>query len=277
MKKFKTMAVAAVGVALASQVAHATPNDLLLGLTETGDQDYAINLGQASALVGSPTVVNLTSDFSTSQFGTAFAGGAAYGSTAFANGANGVSMAVAGGMSVGATGNSIFVTQLRTVNNPASQPGSALQGTQTQPTVAPSSGFPNDVINEASLTSGTGTLLTASGADSFSTQIYTGTPNNFVQSLGVNPGSTITGDIIKEDLYTAVDAFVGSGRTKISVGTYQYLGYFTLDLSGDTAQLLTFTSANLATPVPEPATYGVLAGAGLLILSLGNQLRRKSA
>jgi hypothetical protein len=49
--------------------------------------------------------------------------------------------------------------------------------------------------------------------------------------------------------------------------SFNYLGYFTLDLTGDGGQVLTFT----ATAVPEPATY-VIVGAGMLLLSLRRQL-----
>jgi PEP-CTERM motif len=46
-------------------------------------------------------------------------------------------------------------------------------------------------------------------------------------------------------------------------------GYFTLNNTGE----LDFTSA--VTAVPEPGTYGLLTGGGLLLLSLHNRLFRK--
>jgi hypothetical protein len=53
-----------------------------------------------------------------------------------------------------------------------------------------------------------------------------------------------------------------------------YLGYFTFDNADD---IISFTSVNAAVAVPEPAAYGVLAGAGLLLLALRRQLRSLAA
>ena len=63
--------------------------------------------------------------------------------------------------------------------------------------------------------------------------------------------------------------------TVTAAGTtgWAYQGNFTLDLSGANPSLIW----DAASAVPEPATYGLCAGAGLLVLSLRNQFRRKIA
>lgn len=64
---------------------------------------------------------------------------------------------------------------------------------------------------------------------------------------------------------------------------YSTVSFFQATDAGVTTQLGSFSFANdgivtyNAVAVPEPATYGALAGAGLLIVSLRNQFRRKQA
>jgi len=53
-------------------------------------------------------------------------------------------------------------------------------------------------------------------------------------------------------------------------GSEIYLGYFTFDPNGE----LTYTAVSA---VPEPSTYGMLAGAGLLALVFRRQFRRLAA
>jgi hypothetical protein len=78
---------------------------------------------------------------------------------------------------------------------------------------------------------------------------------DYVNAYG-NPNTLGVGSI---DLMQVLN----DGSAKTDVGT------FSLSSGG----VLSFTP----TAVPEPATYGVLAGAGLLVVSLRNQLRRKQA
>jgi len=90
---------------------------------------------------------------------------------------------------------------------------------------------------------------------------FTGAPPNVKNTT---PAS-FTGSLVS-DLFTYDQAAAGTGNPSV------YDGYFTLQSSGE----LDFTSATV-TAVPEPATYGLLAGAGLLLVSFRKQVNRKQA
>lgn len=91
-----------------------------------------------------------------------------------------------------------------------------------------------------------------------------GNGNNFTQNAAVNPLQTFNGTVLVEDLWKN-DATSGAQP-------WTELGTLTLNFGGATP---TVTFDPVA--VPEPATYGILAGAGLLALSVRRQLGRKSA
>jgi len=246
------MIAATVGAALASQSAQAgfTVNDLYLGFTTaSASSDLIIDLGQASSLIGSGSVVNLSTDLgSLSTFNSTF------NSTA-----NGVVMAVVGGNNTfGSFG--VFATQVRSGGaGDAAVPGSSISATHSSTQM---SGGAAAVAGLAALAGG---LPTAGNSLSDPNKTYSsgieaaGSQNNFIGKTGVNPAGTIdnTG-IIYEDLWAAT---TGSA--------YAYKGYFTFNYGTDS---LTFTPV----PVPEPATYGVLAAAGLLILSVRREFGRKA-
>jgi hypothetical protein len=267
MKRFvsKTM-LAAVGGALLAQAAQAAPDDLVLGFTLTGAaNDYIVDLGPGSSIgAGGGSVVDLSSGFgfSSATLTTTFGSG---------NVANGLNVGVVGGAATGLPGQDLWVTQARSGGaGNAATPGSALQGGTTS-SGSSGSPFPNGVLSGTGLTAGNGVVFSAADSSSFSSLIYNGNPNFVTTMGGLNPAGTTSGSVVYEDLYREVDSNPGRGGLQ---GNWAYQGYLTLDLSGGTSQLLTFTPASIA--VPEPSTYGLIAGAGLLIISLRRQLGFKS-
>jgi len=259
MKTSLKAALLAVGVAMASQAVHAqiSANDLILGFNQAGvsSSDYIVDLGNAStaAGVGGSSVVDLSSAINMSSFNTAFAGGP-----------NGVAVGIAGGNN-GIGTKDVFATQLRNGLGTPSVAGSATPANPSSATFISTAAAAVNAISPLGVTP-------SSGSTSWSTQVAPSPSGSgaFVNDIGVNPESTITGSTIIEDLYQ--DNRSGSlGQTG-----WAYDGYFTLTFLSPSSESLTFTPASFV-PVPEPATYGVLAGAGLLALCLRRQLGRQTA
>jgi hypothetical protein len=224
--KFATVALISVSF---SQLARAafTINDLYLGFNESSaESDYIINLGLATTAVGvgGATVVDLSSQFSLSEFNSIFAGGA-----------NGVNVAVVGGDNAFGSYD-VYATQIRTngAGNPA-VPGSSLSGqthsqTEISGAAAALSGSPWPVAGGStndttkSFTSAVGPTVTA---------------GDFIGKSGVNPFDTFGSPaIVYLDLWYATPTVA-----------YTYKGYFKIDISTGTPHL-TFTPSGA--PYSEP-------------------------
>jgi len=222
------------GTILASQSAFAqfpfVQNDLYMGFQNSGgggSADYIINLGAASNIVGQATVVDLSSDFSSSLFNNSALQGTS--SQIYGGVVGGEGHTAGGGTS------DIFLTQLRTSNigNPAVA-GSSLSGT------SPRSQDDNSETAIAQMdapSAGTGLLDSSKSWENFVEPINgSGT---FLGAMGINPDSFFSpSTVLYEDLYeTKATGPEGSGG-------YTYLGYFTLDLTGQNP-VLTFSSTNV--------------------------------
>lgn len=265
MNKFKKMAIVAAGAALAIQGAFAANNNnLILSVNNNnggGSTEFTVNLGLISSFTPIPNY-DLSSFLSTfnSQYASA--------------GASGLNVGVAGGQSNGGlsgVGNDVFTTSLR-VGNTGQY---TVAGTEGAPGVNPSKA---NIGSAGAVVSGTitfGSNVATSDGNSFTSAIAkdsttAGTnPNNFTGNLGIaaDPLQHMTGSTITLDLWK--DTVV----TSTTLSGWVYQGSFTFDLSGANPSLI----FDAATPVPEPSTYGLLGGAGLLALSLRNQFRRKNA
>jgi len=265
MKKLTTAALLICGAIAASQSAFGqlyqnTPNDLDFGFQNQaggGTEDYVINLGAASSIVGQTSVVDLSSDFSSSDF----------------NAVLGSSSSMFGGV-VGAANTStsgtantadVFVTQLRVggAGSSAAVAGSSVSQTLTRAQDNTTYGGLGTLVSPAA---GTGTLdASKSWENLIGPNTATGT---FQSNVGLNPDSSVgNSSVLYEDLWETSSSTISGGEP------FTYLGYFTLDAPTGS---LTFTGADV-TAVPEPATYGILAGMGMLILALRREVRGKTA
>jgi PEP-CTERM motif len=262
---YKAALLTALGLASVSAAQAFTINDLYLGFTKSSvTQDEYIDLGQGSLFSATGTsVVDISS----------YLGGLTDFNTAFNSSASGVGMAVVGGNnqnSVNPFG--VFVTALRTGGPGASAAvaGSNLSGkSHASAAMSGGAGVVANLLSDTVQplpTAGNSLLFANSDSLSYNKLIAptVSASGNFLNKTGIAPTSTIgASGIIYEDLWDAT-----------TTSAYAYQGYFTFNYGTDS---LTFTPADLTTAVPEPATYGAFAGAGLLALSLRRQLNRKNA
>ena len=252
----------AVGAAMVSQAAQAaSPGDLVLGFSDndflTPAQDYIVDLGNAGALLSAaqnaPSLtIDLTSgyNFNVGTFDTAFSGDA--------GALNNVNAGVVGGQQTVGLPKTIWATTLGGSGAPANLGSGTLinsganvvQGiTQYGIIASAQAGSFSANVAVDPYTAGT-----ASGSD------------DFTDLTGANPLNTLTGGILSEDLY--VDVRPASGA-----GSWAEVGTFNFNLNNTSSDVMTFTASS----VPEPSTYELLAGAGLLALVFRRQLSRKNA
>jgi hypothetical protein len=252
MKKITKIGVLAIGAAMATMGAQAVQTPFELGFTASGASDYIIDLGALS--LTSTSVVDLSSDVSLSTF-----------NSTFNNSPTGVSMAVVSGNPTFGQYD-IYGTQVRGGGAGANN---ALKGSEATPAAVSQSSVSAAAANLTGnlawpTTAGTGVVDTGK---SYSTKVQ-GNTGSFFSNSGIQPAVALTSGIVYEDLFFAKS-------TPSGLVTPSYEGYFTFNYNSDS---LTFTSVDVPNAaVPEPATYGAIAGLGLLIVSLRRQLVRKTA
>jgi hypothetical protein len=251
MKRINKMALAAIAATALAASAQAQYNsgDLLLGFTTSASHgDLVIDLGSFASLT--------SGDLNTSGH-TGFANDAALATALGANGLslNSLSWGVVGGFStVPSAPYGIYTTVAH---------GTAF------PTLAQSS-IPNAVGDNDTLGNSIGsgkqaiTDPTAQNGNSVSEVWHNSAGTASLQVDWIDPTTATSGtfgtglNYLSEDLY-----YQAKGAGAVDVGT------FTLGSDGS----LTFA----ATAVPEPATFGLFGGFGLLLLALRRQFARKAS
>ena len=245
-------AISALGVTAAR--AQNPSGELILGFTSpTATLDYVVDLGNINSL-GDQTTHHLGSSIDLTQFGTGQAGKANFGSV------NGTFAGVVIGNQIGIPGDLAGISVVR--NGAAFNPTSPAAGSSdVLPTLNPPSGN-----NVTAASTDVASLLLGNPAQtatfSFSTQSGLGNAGSFANNLQFDPRSQFNGTTLTFDLFESTRlANVGRGTVATP---YQYFGTLVLDLTGPNA-VADFTA------VPETSTYGLMAGAGLLLVLVRRQ------
>ena len=230
--KFLTTALLLIGGAILgsqsgfAQLPTLANDNLYLGFQNSGGggtADYIINLGSTTNIVGSNTVVDLSSEFSFSLFNNPTLQGTS-------------KQIFAGVIAVNNSGNpsEVWGTQLRTSNlgNPALAGSTAPSGLTT----AEDTFAAQQLTTLAAPAAGIGVL---DGGKTWESAVEpTFTIHSFWGNAGFNPDSSFqTNAVLYEDLWWTSDS---SSR---GTAPFTYVGYFTLDLTG--SPKLTFTSVNV--------------------------------
>jgi len=257
----KTLMLATAGMAMVAAQAQAqsftyADGDLLLDFRQASSPttDLTIDLGAVSSYAGQTSVVSLN-QFSTYLTGT-------YGANL-----SGLDWSVAGSASTG-----LWMTRTRNAGSGsyndqsvnASTPWINHSGSVNALTVADVRGTGNGAASVTATVLANQVATTSDTANNSYHHFVGNNGNwsgNFQGNVETATGASFTGSAFeREDLYASPN---GSGNST-------YLGYFELDANSG----LEFVPATLAVAVPEPMTYGLLSGIGLLALSLRQQIRR---
>lgn len=256
--------LAAAGATLIAQAAQAgtttyTAGDLMLGFRQSAgpaSQDLVLDIGNFS------TYANASSPFAVSGLSSADVS-AVFGSL------NNVQWGVVGALgfagSGGQPGDTLWMGRGRadasTQSTPWTTGSASAQGTASAKIQSIGNGYKGQT---STANSSTAVIQTGSASTSYST--FIASKNNsgignlqdtFQGNVEQTTPSSFSSGFSYEDLY----------QMNPNTGGAKFLGYF--QLGSDSS--LEFV------PVPEPSTYGLVAGAGLLALCLRNQLRRKQA
>ena len=248
-KNAKIVALVASGLAGLSA---AQASDLLLGFNDAAgptaaQNDYVIDLGYSgTALITAANAdggtINLSSVFNSGTYSTAF--------SADASAANDVAVGVVGASS----GSPKYLFQTANGKPAVTTPGQFANSTgsaQTPPvgeygsTASPGWSF-NVAVSPTKV-----------GND--------GTGDDVADQTG-NPLGQLSGGAITLNLWGNTE----TGTLTKTVGGWVNEGTFAIDPGTDA---ITFSTV----AVPEPSTYGLLSGAGLLAVSLRNKLGRQNA
>lgn len=265
----------AAGAALVSQAAQADTaplNDLVLGFNggtqnSSTTYDYVLDLGASSGFTSaSPNQdVTTSSGFSASTFNSIF-------STA-----TGANVGIVGGKN-GSTAD-MFVSTLRTGVAATSYTQSGTEAAPpsgiTAPNMSLAGGFPSAVDLGQDQNNGTG-----ADASSWTAKISAGpgspgtSPANWMADV---PGAN--GPMYSYDSTQTItlDMWKNSRTVGGSIAGWSYIGDFVIDLSNVAGANGTASIVWDPVAVPEPAVYGLVAGAGLLLLSLRRVLSPKMA
>jgi hypothetical protein len=263
---YKTALVAALGLG-GSIVAHAASGDLVLGFTSqtsgSDSDDYVVDLGAL------PTLGNVPADYNTalnvSGFNwSAFTATGVPGAAGVTSGD--ISVGLVAGVSTGANSGKYVIGGLLDTGGSPTAAGSTAPQSGTENQISKGAADANSVTlgSPATSSSGSWSSLIALNPTTPGTLSST-TAGDYADQLGFEPMATLSSDSIVLDLWK---------QTYSNTSSFTFDGTVTLAFNTVTD---TMTATYDEVAVPEPTTYGILGGMGVLLLGLRRQLTGKLA
>jgi hypothetical protein len=238
---YKLALLAALGLATASA---SYGQDLILGFNDAAgpvaaQNDYVVDLG----LTGSALVADANANSGSFTIANAFSFGTTY--QADGNALSDVAAGIIGSSASGVFPRSLYLSAFATPGVPSTA----------------------NYSNAANFRPAVGEYASTT-ANGWSTEVApapgTTTPST-VSAYVVNPEGTLSSGVLSFNLYEETETASGLHDT---VGAWTDEGILTINANNDTVTLVT--------SVPEPATYGLLAAGGLLIVAVRRQLMGKT-
>lgn len=262
MKNLTKTALLAASVALVCHSTKAASGDLRIGFNG-GGTDYIADLGAYSTILSGGPNENLSASLASS--------GLTYSSS--------LNVGVVGGFTTGTITKipTLFATTLRlgggsyTTAGTEASPDAVAARNNMVSAVSSANSLLNGSIASSDPTSWSSTISLApskggSANNSFVNYLFGGGASGSVATQD-SPLANMTSSVIVEDLWE--NGYDASGNPN---GNWTYVGDLQIDLSGS-QPTVTFDPV----VVPEPATYGIFAVAGVLFAVYRKKLSRKNA
>lgn len=258
MNNIAKISVLAIGAAMVTQALQAqsiSDGDLVLGLNSGSvSSDYVIDLGQVPATANT----QIGGGISASTFNTTFGSAA-------------VNIGVVGGDVDGVIdptgGETTWVSSLRTGSSVYSY-GTA--GTESKPSGALTASAVDGAASYAEQVS-LGVTATSLGNRTAWNQVIAQSPTQVGANAGSNFANAAANPLTGLTSSLALD--IWSVTDDNGANTWSYDGDLLVNINGTSASVVW----DPVSAVPEPATYGLFAGGGLLALALRRQFARKNA
>ena len=228
--------------------------------------DLLLNFRQWNSATATPGTLNYTFDigtFSAKYSGQANVTVGTFDLGSIGSGMNNIQFSIVGG-SIAGIGPTAITTEFMSKSRIGAATNPSVQGTEAA--WAPKTGSLLEQSRSRFEPVGTHALLVGTpDSDGYSYHTAVGNNGDFATKFQGTVETTVAvGSTVYADLFTM------TGKSTTASSSVSYSGVFQVVDNGNNTVTVTYNA------VPEPATFGVLAAAGLLLVSTRRQLRKQA-